>query len=198
MAETPSAGDGAKQEKKDTVRITLPPRPVPPSAAGAAAAPASTGGALKLGATVPAMPVVPKKETSRLKKTTGNVAGATKPAAPVVPPPTIRAQPVGQVPSTVAAATAPPPTAASSAAMPASSSSATAISKPTVKLQTADIPKIPAPPAPGASSSAPAPVPAQIIAGGPTVVDLVLSVIVVLVSGAAVWFLLKAHMAYLG
>ncbi|MBI5821889.1 MAG: hypothetical protein HZA88_23190 [Verrucomicrobia bacterium] len=193
MAETPSAGDASKQEKKDTVRITLPPRPVPPSAAGAAASPSATGGAPKLGATVAAMPVVPKKETSRLKKTTGSVPGATKPAAPVVPPPTIRAQPIGQVPSTVTAAAAPTATTASPVAQPASSSSATSVSKPTVKLQTADIPKIPSPPlAPG--SAVPAPAPVQMIAGGPTLVDLILSILVVLVSGIAVWSLLKAHL----
>lgn len=193
MAETPSAGDASKQEKKDTVRITLPPRPVPPSAAGAAASPSATGGTPKLGATVAAMPVVPKKETSRLKKTTGSVPGATKPAAPVVPPPTIRAQPIGQIPSTVTAAAAPTATTASPVAQPASSSSATSVSKPTVKLQTADIPKIPSPPlASGSAVSAPAPV--QMMAGGPTLVDLILSILVVLVSGIAVWSLLKAHL----
>ncbi|MBI5686880.1 MAG: hypothetical protein HZC54_17570 [Verrucomicrobia bacterium] len=198
MAETPSTGDAAKQEKKDTVRITLPPRPVPPSAAGAA--PAATAGPTKLPATVAAMPVIPKKETSviskketsRLKKTTGNVPGATRAAAPVVPPPTVRAQPVGQVPSTVAAAAAPPPTAASPAAVPAPSSAATAVAKPTVKLQTADIPKIPSPPTPSPAASAPAPI--QVVSSGPTLVDAILSFLVMVVSGLAVWLLLKAHL----
>ncbi|MCX6897223.1 MAG: hypothetical protein NT105_00855 [Verrucomicrobia bacterium] len=196
MAETPSAGDAAKQEKKDTVRITLPPRPVPPSSAGAA--PAGTSGPAKLAATVAAMPIVPKKETARLKKTTGSVPGATKPAAPVVPPPTVRAQPVGQVPSTVAAAPMPPPpapTATSPAAMPVPSSASTAVARPTVKLQTADIPKIPSPP-PSAAPSAPAsmPVPAPVGSSGPTLLDAVLSVVVMIVSGVAVWLLLKAHL----
>jgi hypothetical protein len=197
MAETPSTGDAAKQEKKDTVRITLPPRPVPPTAAGATAAPAGTAGPTKLPATVAAMPVVPKKETSRLKKTTGNVPGATKPAAPVVPPPTVRAQPVGQVPSTVTAAPVPPATAASPAAMPLPSSTATAAAKPTVKLQTADIPKIPSPPAAGQTTSpfsAPASAPTQIVEGGPTLVDAILSFLVMVVSGLVVWLLLKTHL----
>jgi len=191
---TPPAGDAAKQEKKDTVRITLPPRPVPPSSAGAAAAP-GTMTAPKLPATVPAMPVVPKKETSRLKKTTGKVPGATKPAAPIVPPPTVRAQSV-QPPSTVPSINA-PPTTATPVVMPApASSAATAVARPTVKLQTTDIPKIPSPPsaAPAASTAAPAPVPAQIVAGGPALLDAILSFLVMIVSGVAVWLLLKAHL----
>lgn len=192
---TPPSGDAAKQEKKDTVRITLPPRPVPPSSAGAAAVPGTTT-APKLPATVPAMPVVPKKETSRLKKTTGKVPGATKPAAPIVPPPTVRAQPV-QAPTTVPSVHAPPTTATPVVPLAPASSAATAVARPTVKLQTTDIPKIPSPPsAPPAASTAPAPapVPAQVVAGGPTLVDAILSFLVMVVSGVAVWLLLKAHL----
>ena len=189
--ETPSAGGASKStEKKDTVRITLPPRPVPPSSAGAP--PTGPAGASKLPGTVAAMPVMPKKETARLKKTTGNVSGATKPAAPVVPPPTVRAQPVGQPPSTVAATPAPPATAASPVAAPAPAAGGMAK---TVKLQTADIPKIPSPPAQAASAaSAPAPVPVQAGASGPTLVDAVLSFLVMTVSALSVWLLIKAHL----
>lgn len=195
MAETPASGDAAKQEKKDTVRITLPPRPVPPSAVGTTAVTPATAGPTKLPATVAAMPVVPKKETSRLKKTTGSVPGATKPAAPVVPPPTVRAQPVVQPPSTVASAAAPPPTATSPAVMPPPSAVSTAVSKPTVKLQTADIPKIPSPPpAPSPAAAASAPGPVQVVAGGPTLVDAILSFLVMVVSGLAAWLLFKAHL----
>ena len=179
--QTPSAGGASKPtEKKDTVRITLPPRPVPPSSAGAP----PPGGASKLPSTIPAAPIMPKKETSRLKKTTGNVAGATKPAAPAVPPPTVRAQPLSQPPSTIAA---------SVPAAPASSA-ATAVARPTVKLQTADIPKIPSPPAPVSASSSPAqPAPVMVEQSGPALLDVILSVLVMVFSGVAAYLLFMAH-----
>ena len=132
------------------------------------------------------MPAIPKKETSRLKKTTGNVAGATKAAAPVVPPPTIRAQPVSQPPSTIAAA-APVPAAA------APTSAATAVSRPTVKLQTADIPKIPSPPAAAPASSSSQPAPVMVEQSGPAMLDVILSVLVMVFSGVSTYLLFMVH-----
>jgi hypothetical protein len=185
----PAGGPPKPTDKKDTVRITLPPRPMQSTTHTAAPAPATPATGLRPGATVPAMPVPGKKETSRLKKTTGKVPGATKPAMPVVPPPTIRAQPVVPAPSTVAAAPA-PPTAAPT--RPASVAAPDATNRPTVKLQTADIPKAPAPVESRPVSSAPLASGPVTVAGGPTVVDAVLGVLVMAVS-AAVTYLLYAQ-----
>ena len=190
MADQPPAAGSPAKEKKDTVRITLPPRPMQ-SQHGAPASPSTATTARPAmpasGApTVPAIPAVPgKKETSRLKKTTGKVPGATKPAMPVVPPPTIRAQPVAQPPSTVSAAPVPSPTAATTASPAIHGDSAS--NRPTVKLQTADIPKGPAKaPVSEASRSVQAPpataAPAP-ASSGPTLVDALLGLAAVVVSG---------------
>jgi hypothetical protein len=151
---------------------------------------------------VPAIPVPQKKETSRLKKTTGKVPGATKPALPVVPPPTIRAQPVAQAPSTVAAAPPPPqPPATVSSAPPKVETKGDASARPTVRLQASDIPtRPPAPasqqvPAVGgeASKAVPAPpsaaVPVIPPTGGPTWLDAVLGLLVMAVSGVVAFLL---------
>ncbi len=191
---TPPVGDSSKpSDRRETVRITLPPRPMqtpPPTAtAGVTAASTAVG---KGPGTVPAIPVPQKKETSRLKKTTGKVPGATRPALPVVPPPTIRSQPVAQAPSTVAAAPPPPqPPATVSSAPP----------RPTARLQASDIPT--RPPAPAsqqmpvvggeASKAVPAPpsaaVPVIPPAGGPTWLDAVLGLLVMAVSGVVAFLL---------
>ncbi len=211
---TPPVGDSSKpSDRRETVRITLPPRPMqtpPPTAtAGVTAASTAVG---KGPGTVPAIPVPQKKETSRLKKTTGKVPGATRPALPVVPPPTIRSQPVAQAPSTVAAA--PPPTIRSqpvaqapstvAAAPPPPQPPATVSSappRPTARLQASDIPT--RPPAPAsqqmpvvggeASKAVPAPpsaaVPVIPPAGGPTWLDAVLGLLVMAVSGVVAFLL---------
>ncbi len=157
---TPPVGDSSKpSDRRETVRITLPPRPMqtpPPTAtAGVTAASTAVG---KGPGTVPAIPVPQKKETSRLKKTTGKVPGATRPALPVVPPPTIRSQPVAQAPSTVAAA--PPPTIRSQPVAQAPSTVAAA-PPPTIRSQPvaqapSTVAAAPPPPQPPATvSSAP-------------------------------------------
>ena len=211
---TPPVGDSSKpSDRRETVRITLPPRPMqtpPPTAtAGVTAASTAVG---KGPGTVPAIPVPQKKETSRLKKTTGKVPGATRPALPVVPPPTIRSQPVAQAPSTVAAA--PPPTIRSqpmaqapstvAAAPPPPQPPATVSSappRPTARLQASDIPT--RPPAPAsqqmpvvggeASKAVSAPpsaaVPVIPPAGGPTWLDAVLGLLVMAVSGVVAFLL---------
>ena len=200
---TPLAGGPSKPtDKKETVRITLPPRPMqtpPPTAAAAVTAAATAVG--KAPGTVAAIPVPPKKETSRLKKTTGKVPGATKPALPVVPPPTIRAQPVAQSPSTVAAAPPPPqPPATVSSQPPKPDAKGDASARPTVRLQASDIPtRPPAPasqqvPAVGAESSKAVQVPPPGLApvaavGGPTWLDAVLGMLVMAVSGFVAFLL---------
>jgi hypothetical protein len=191
---TPPAGGPSKPtDKKETVRITLPPRPMqtpPPAGAAANAAKAPPG-------TVPAIPVPQKKETSRLKKTTGKVPGPTKPAMPVVPPPTIRAQPVPQPPSTVA--TTPPPQPPATVSAPPSKADASA-ARPTVRLEAANIPSRPVPasqqmPAPMSELPktvlAPPPAAAPVAAGGggPTWLDAVLGLLVMAVSGVVAFLL---------
>lgn len=190
---TPPAGGPSKPtDKKETVRITLPPRPMqtpPPAGASTIAAKAPAG-------TVPAIPVPLKKETSRLKKTTGKVPGATKPAMPVVPPPTIRAQPVPQPPSTVA--TTPPPQPPPTATAPPAKADASTV-RPTVRLEAANIPSRPAPasqPAPLATSepsksvlAPPTAAPVAAAGGGPTWLDAVLGLLVMAVSGVVAFLL---------
>ena len=190
---TPPVGGPSKPtDKKETVRITLPPRPQTPPPAGA-----TTTAAQAPAGTVPAIPVPQKKETSRLKKTTGKVPGATRPAMPVVPPPTIRAQPVPQSPSTVAAAPPPQPP-ATVAAAPAKAD--TSAARPTVRLEAANIPSRPAPasqqmPAPMSEPSRsvlappPAAAPVAAVGGGPTWLDAVLGLLVMAVSGVVAFLL---------
>lgn len=167
--QTPPSGAGGKPaEKKDTVRITLPPRPVAPGAGAQAPTQAAPAVPPRPVGTIPAIPVPPKKQTAPLKKTTGKVPGATKPAMPVVPPPTVRAQAMPQAPTTTPGeAVAPPPTTA--AAPPV---------RPTVKLQTADIPasRPQQPVVPSEGRAQPAPIAAG--PSGPTLVDAVLSLLV--------------------
>jgi len=178
--QTPPSGAGGKPaEKKDTVRITLPPRPVAPGASAMSPTQAAPAIPPRSGGTIPAIPVPPKKQTAPLKKTTGKVPGATKPAMPIVPPPTVRQQAMPQAPTTVGAAPAPQPPATVSGAPPV---------RPTVKLQTVDIPvSRPQPPLVPESIARPAPIAAG--SSGPTLIDAVLSLLVTVVCGVSAYLL---------
>jgi hypothetical protein len=127
--------------------------------------------------------VPPKKQTAPLKKTTGKVPGATKPAMPVVPPPTVRQQAMPQAPTTMPAG---------EAAQPSTTPAGPPV-RPTVKLQTADIPAArPQPLIPSEGRAQPAPIAAG--PSGPTVVDALLSLAVVgvgVVVAYQLWSVLK-------
>ena len=177
--QTPPSGAGGKPaEKKDTVRITLPPRPVAPGAGTQAPTQAAPAVPPRPAGTIPAIPVPPKKQTAPLKKTTGKVPGATKPAMPVVPPPTVRAQAMPPAPTTMPAGEA--------ATTPAG-----APVRPTVKLQTVDIPAS-RPQQPSQTSGTVAQ-PAPVAAGpsGPTLVDAILSLLVTVACGLVIWRILE-------
>ncbi|MCX7826224.1 MAG: hypothetical protein N2689_11800 [Verrucomicrobiae bacterium] len=156
------------------MRITLPPRPVAPGASAQAPTQAAPAVPPRPAGTIPAIPVPPKKQTAPLKKTTGKVPGATKPAMPVVPPPTVRQQAVPPAPTTMPAA--PPSTVPGASPV-----------RPTVKLQTVDIPASRPQQAvfPTEGRAQPAPIASE--RSGPTAVDAVLSLLVVAMGCVLAW-----------